>query len=146
MSATRRARPAAPRLDVAPAARAVLLVGTERDWPEIRVSLRAGGYVAGTVEDLSLVPSRLAGGAVGALFVCARPLGASELLALRRVREDSPRTAIVVVTRNPTDPDVKRAFESGATAFLSWPATPDSLRHAIESGDAPSPQGARLRS
>jgi DNA-binding NarL/FixJ family response regulator len=124
----------------------VLLVGAERDWPELRASLHADGYVAGNVEDLSSVPPLLAGGPVGALFVCARTLGASDLLALRRVREDSPRTAIVVVTRNPTDPDVKRAFECGATAFLSWPATPDSLRHAIESGDVPSPQGARLRS
>jgi DNA-binding NarL/FixJ family response regulator len=124
----------------------VLLVGSERDWPpELRASLHADGYAAGSVDDLSLAPALLAEGRIGALFVCARPLGASELLALRRVREDSPDTAIVVVTRTPTDPDLKRAFESGATAFLSWPASSDSLRHAIESGDAPMPRGARSR-
>ncbi len=66
------------------------------------------------------------------------PLAASDILLLRRVREASPRTAIVVVTRTPTHPDLKRAFESGATAFLSWPASTDALRQAIESGE-PSP-------
>lgn len=115
---------------------AVLLVGKEGDWPpELKTSLHGGGYVSGSVAELSLVPSLLAEGRVRALFVFARPLGASDLLVLRRVREASPRTAIVVVTRTPTDPDLKRAFESGATAFLSWPASGDALRQAVESGD-----------
>jgi DNA-binding NtrC family response regulator len=118
--------------------KAVLLVGREHEWPaELRARLRDDGYATNSVEDLALVPSRLSGGSVGALFVYARPLGASELLALRRVREASPHTAIVVITRTPTDPDLKRAFESGATAFLSWPASPEALRHAVESGEAP---------
>ena len=63
-----------------------------------------------------------------------RPLAASDLLLLRRIRELSPRTAVVVVTKTPTDPDLKRAFESGATAFLSWPASNDAVRHAIDRG------------
>lgn len=121
----------------------MLLVGGERDWPpELRASLQADGYLAGDVEDLTHALSRLAGQAVGALFVLARPLGVRELLVLRSVRQEFPRTAIVAVTKTPTDPDLKRAFESGATAFLSWPASPDSLRHAIESGDGPPPQGS----
>jgi DNA-binding NarL/FixJ family response regulator len=78
-----------------------------------------------------------------ALFVAARPLAASDLLLLRLVRETSPGTAIVVVTRTPTHPDLKRAFESGATAFLSWPASIDSLRQAIASGGLPLAPGAR---
>jgi DNA-binding response OmpR family regulator len=114
----------------------VLLVGNEQDWPkELKASLHDDGYAADSVAELSLVPARLADGRVRALFVFARPLGASDLLVLRRVREASPRTAIVAVTRTPTDPDLKRAFESGATSFLSWPASPDALRHAVESGD-----------
>ena len=118
--------------------KAVLLVGNEREWPlELKARLQDDGYTTSSVEDLSVVASWLSGGGVGALFVFARPLGASEILALRRVREASPRTAIVVITRTPTDPDLKRAFESGATAFLSWPASPEALRHAIESGEAP---------
>lgn len=113
-------------------------MGQAQEWPsELKARLHAHGYSADSVEDLSLVPSLLAKGRVGALFVVARPMGASELLVLRRAREASPRTAIVVVTRAPTDPDLKRAFESGATAFLSWPASPDALRHAIESGQGP---------
>lgn len=129
-----------------PSSKTVLLIGNEQDWPaDLKASLHGQGYAADGVGALALVPSLLAGGGVRALFVLARPLGASELLVLRRVRETSPRTAIVVVTRTPTDPDLKRAFESGATAFLSWPASPDALRHAIESGDLPAPHGSRLR-
>jgi DNA-binding NtrC family response regulator len=116
----------------------VLLVGDEREWPpELQADLKASGYTTDCVEGLSIAGSRVAGGGVGALFVTARPLAAAEILALRRVREASPRTAIVVMTRTPNDPDLKRAFESGATAFLSWPASPEALRHAVTSGDAP---------
>lgn len=116
----------------------MLLVGHDRQWPpELRAALDASRFVADSLEEWSLVPSRLARGDVRALFVSAGPLGASDLLVLRRVREVFPRTAVVVVTTTPTDPDLKRAFESGATAFLSWPASADALRHAIESGDAP---------
>lgn len=60
--------------------------------------------------------------------------GPIEPLLLRRIREVSPCTAIVVVTKTPTDPDLKRAFESGATAYLLWPASTDGVRHAIERG------------
>jgi len=116
----------------------VLLVGSERDWPPaLKATLDGEGYGADWVGDLSLVPSLLADGKVRALFVLARPRGASDLLVLRRVREASPRTAIVVVTGTATDPDLKRAFESGATAFLSWPASTDALRHALDSADLP---------
>lgn len=121
-------------------------MGEDRDWPpDLKDSLGRDGYVVDLVTDLSLVPSLLANGEMGALFVAARPLAASDLLLLRRVRETSPRTAIVVVTMTPTHPDLKRAFESGATAFLSWPASADSLRQAIGSGNVPPPHGSRLR-
>jgi DNA-binding NtrC family response regulator len=118
----------------------VLLVGSDQDWPpELKDGLSSAGYQAGSVASLGQVPALLSE-RVGALFVPARPLGAREVLALRRVRETSPRTAIVVVGTTATDPDLKRALESGATAFLSWPASPGALRHAVESGDAaPSP-------
>lgn len=120
-----------------PAPTEVLVVGNDRDWPpELTTALGRDGYRSDHVAELSLVPSLLTDGRVRAVFVSAAPLGASDLLALRRLREASPRTAIVVVTKTPTDPDLKRAFESGATAFLSWPASADALRHAIESGAA----------
>lgn len=147
VSGTKRVGPASHRPAQASPPRSVLLVGHERDWPpELKASLRADGYLANTVPDLALAPPLTADGGVGALFLRARPLGASELLVLRSVREASPGTAIVVVTRDPSDPDLKRAFESGATAFLSWPASPDSLRHAIGSGAAQSGAGGALRS
>jgi DNA-binding NarL/FixJ family response regulator len=112
-----------------------LLVG--QGWPqELNALLGQTGYSADEVGELSLVPSRVAAGrGVRAIFVSAVPFGASDLLMLRRLREAAPRTAIVVVAKTPSDPDLKRAFENGATAFLTWPASSDAVRHAIDSGD-----------
>ena len=113
----------------------VVLVGDLRDWPaEMETLLTREGYATDRLADLDAVVPLVESAAVRALLVAARPLGASDLLIVRRIREASPRTGIVVVTRTPTSPDLKRAFESGATAFLSWPASRDALRQALESG------------
>lgn len=68
-----------------------------------------------------------------AALLAAGPLAARDLL-LRRTREVSPCTVLVVVSKTPTDPDLKLALESGATGFLSRPALNDAVRHAIERG------------
>ena len=113
----------------------VVLVGEAPDWqPELGILLSSEGYATDRVAQLDAVLPMLANGAVQALFLAAGPLAASDLFLLRRIREVSPRTAVVVVTKTPTDPDLKRAFESGATAFLSWPASNDAVRHAIDRG------------
>ena len=143
----RRRGPISTREAVKPACSAVLLVGNDRDWPpELTATLSAQGYATGSVPGISALTPHLLAGGVGALFVLARPLGASEVLALRHVREASPGTAIVVVTKTATDPDLKRAFESGATTFLSWPASPETLRQAIGSGAVPALSRQRPRS
>lgn len=116
----------------------MVLVGDGPDWqPGIATLLAGQGYRIDRVDRLDAVSPLFDRGHVQALLVPARPLAASDLLLLRQVREASPRTAIVVVTTTPTDPDLKHAFESGATAFLSWPASLDSLRHALEPGRGP---------
>jgi DNA-binding NtrC family response regulator len=126
-------RRAAP--DKSPRSTRVVLVGEAPDWqPELGVLLTSEGYVIDRVAQLDAVVPSLAGGGVQALFLAAGPLAATDLLILRRIRDLSPRTAVVVVTKTPTDPDLKRAFESGATSFLSWPASNDTVRHAIDRG------------
>lgn len=118
-----------------PGPKLVALVGEAPDWqPELEILLSSEGYTTDRVAQLDAVLPMLESGAMQALFLAAGPLAASELLLLRRIREVSPRTAVVVVTKTPTDPDLKRAFESGATAFLSWPASNDAVRHAIDRG------------
>lgn len=122
----------------------ILLVGEGRDWqPELGTLLGGEGCASECVARLEDVLTLLAGHAVQALFLGADPLAASDLLLLRRIREVSPGTAIVAVARTPTDPDLKRAFESGATAFLSWPASNDAVRHAIGRGTLPASRGSR---
>ena len=121
--------------DTSPSPRLVVLVGEAPEWqPELAIVLTSEGYATGRVERLDAVLPMIDRGPVQALFVAAAPLAATDLLLLRRIREVSPRTAVVAVTKTPSDPDLKRAFESGATAFLSWPATNDAIRHAIDRG------------
>jgi DNA-binding NtrC family response regulator len=121
-----------------------VLVGEALDWQgELGALLDSQGYATSRVAQLDSVPPMLANGAVQALFLAAGPLAASDLLLLRRIREASPRTAVVVVTKTPTDPDLKRAFESGATAFLSWPASNDAVRRAIHRGTLLDPAASR---
>ena len=126
------------------APKVVLLVGEGRDWPpELESFLGREGYATHRLAALDAAGRFLATAPVRALLVVARPLGAADLLILRRIREASPQTGIVVVTKTPTSPDLKRAFESGATAFLSWPASTEALRQAVESGVVPASSGAR---
>jgi DNA-binding NtrC family response regulator len=116
----------------------VVLVGDAPDWQvELGGLLSRQGYATSRVERLHAVLPLLANVTVQAVLVAAGPLAATDLLQLRRIRDLSPGTAVVVVTKTPTDPEVKRAFESGATAFLSWPSSLTALRHAIERGAPP---------
>jgi DNA-binding NtrC family response regulator len=132
--------------EIGAARKVVLLVGDGRDWPPELESLRSReGYATDRLAEFDAVVPLLENAAVRALLVVARPLGASDLLVLRRIRQSSPQTGIVVVTKTPTSPDLKRAFESGATAFLSWPASTEALRQAVESGGVPASTGARPR-
>ena len=117
------------------APRAVVLIGDPHVWPaDFASSLTADGYAAGHLPELEAAgPDRRGGRRAGALRR-RETLGASDLLILRRIRETSPQTGIVVVATSPTNPDLKLAFESGATAFLSWPASKDAVRQAVDSG------------
>jgi len=128
-----------------PAPKRVLLVGEAPEWQaELALLLTREGYATNRVPQLEGALPFLESGTLQALLVASRPLGASDLLLLRRIRELSPRTAIVVVTKTPTDPDLKRAFESGATAFLSWPASTDTVRHAVDRGALQTSGASRL--
>lgn len=132
-------------LRVRPSSKLVLLVGEKPEWPpELESFLTREGYATDRCAELEAARRLLESASIQALLVLPRPLGASELLFLKHVRQVSPRTAIVVVTTTPTHPDLKRAFESGATAFLSWPASGEALRQAVDSGGVPEPIGKRL--
>jgi DNA-binding NtrC family response regulator len=108
------------------------VVGGPREWQtELRALLAGEGCAATRVETLDGAVDLVEGNAVHAVFLSADPLAASDLLLLRRIRELAPRVAVVVVARAPSNSDLKRAFESGATAFLSLPASAEAVRRAI---------------
>jgi DNA-binding NtrC family response regulator len=127
--------------------RIVALVGEAPEWQsELGWVLGRDGYLIERVPRLDGVVNLLGGSRLEALFLAAGPLTASDLLHLCQIRELSPRTAVVMVTNQPTDPDLKRAFESGATAFLSWPAAPEAIRQAIQRRTRHDADGSRSAS
>lgn len=125
---TARSAPSPSELD-----RVVLVGRAPAGPPELQGELEREGYRTHQVARLDGVLPLLGDERLCAVIVGAHVFSANDLLLLRRVRERSPGTAVVVVGRAPTDPDLKQAFESGATAFLSWPSTPGALRQAVES-------------
>jgi DNA-binding NtrC family response regulator len=118
------------------------LVGYEHEWPadfEAFVARelvgRDGAFVARLAE-ISEAPKFLESSEVTALILGANRLGLKAMVALRECRRISPATAVVVVTTTAAH-GLKDALEGGATAFVSWPASPEVLRRALKSGRAP---------
>jgi CheY-like chemotaxis protein len=117
----------------------LVLAGYEHEWPadfEAFVARelvgRDGALVARLVE-LGEAPAFLSSADVTALIVNANQLGLRGKVALRECRRISPATAVVVIATNAAH-GPKDALEGGATAFVSWPASPDVLRKALQSG------------
>lgn len=127
-----------------PVADTVALVGDDADWAhDLLVALEREGLQTCRLHDLADAAALVGDGPrVRALLVPARPMSGHELVNLRRCRTRAPATAVVVVAAAPTQPDLKRAFESGATAFLAWPASPEALRQALASGSSPAAPAA----
>jgi len=122
-----------------PAPLHLALAGYEHEWPadfEAFVARelvgRDGAFVA-RISDLGEAPAFLGASEVTALIVNANRLGLTGKVALRECRRISPSTAVVVVATTATH-GLKDALEGGATAFISWPATPEVLRRALHSG------------
>lgn len=119
------------------------MVGYEHEWPAGFETFVAGelvgrdGALVARLVELSDAPSFLSSADVSALIVNANRLGLRGKVALRECRRISPRTAIVVVATNAAH-GLKDALESGATAFVSWPAAAEVVRRALRSGRAAS--------
>jgi DNA-binding NarL/FixJ family response regulator len=115
------------------------LAGYEHEWPSdfeafvARELVGRDGALVARLTDLDEAPAFLRSSEVTALVVNASRLGLSGKVALRECRRVSPATAIVVVATSAAH-GLKDALESGATAFVSWPASPEVLRRALRSG------------
>jgi DNA-binding NtrC family response regulator len=126
-------------------------VGYEHEWPadfEAFVARelvgRDGAFVARLAE-VDDAPMFLRSSDVTALIVGANRLGLKAMVALRECRRISPATAVVVVATTAAH-GLKDALEGGATAFLPWPASPEVVRRALQSGRAslsPAPRATR---
>jgi len=115
------------------------LAGYEHEWPadfEAFVARelvgRDGAFVA-RIADLGDAPAFLGASEVTALVVNANRLGLTGKVALLECRRISPSTAVVVVATTAAH-GLKDALEGGATAFVSWPASPEVVRRALQSG------------
>jgi len=124
------------------------LAGYEHEWPSdfeafvARELVGRDGALVARLADLDEAPAFLSSSEVTALVVNASRLGLKGKVALRECRRVSPSTAVVVVATSSTH-GLKDALEGGATAFVSWPASPEVLRRALHSGreaTAPSTQ------
>jgi hypothetical protein len=117
----------------------LLLTGYEHEWPAdfeafvARELIARDGALVARLGELGDAPSFLSSSDVNALIVNARRLGLKGKVALLECRRISPSTAVVVVATTPAH-GLKDALESGATAFVSWPAPPEVLRRALHGG------------
>jgi DNA-binding NarL/FixJ family response regulator len=113
----------------------VLVVHGPREWPrELLATLTREGYVLVPIDDVRLVPFFVLAGGVSAVLVEARGLAFLDTMALRICRQHSPTTAVVAMALDAAAPTLKRALESGATVFLTWPAPPHVVAQALRSG------------
>ena len=115
------------------------LAGYEHEWPAdfeafvARELIGRDGALVARLAELGEAPAFLSASEVTALVVNANRLGLKGKVALRECRRVSPSTAVVVVATTAIH-GLKDALEGGATAFVSWPASPDVLRRALHSG------------
>ncbi len=122
--------------------RVVLLIGAGASWPdELLKLLPDGEWAIERLSDLEEVPGRLARGPVCAILTTPRQWSGRELALLRECRARAPETAYLVMAEDPAAPDLKRAFEHGATAFVRWPSSPEVVLRAILGTPDPTASG-----
>ena len=121
------------------------LAGYEHEWPPdfeafvARELIARDGALVVRLAEIDEAPALLGSSDVMAVIVNADRLGLKGMVALRECRRISPATAVVVVATTAAR-GLKDALEGGATAFVTWPASPEVLRQALRSGrEAPSP-------
>lgn len=116
---------------------AVVIAPTRSEWPrDLLETISREGYTLVRIDDLRLVLFLVLAGGVSAVIVDGRAMETLGAMALRKCRECSPSTAVVVLALDATPATMKRALESGATAFLSWPASPQVVARALRGGAA----------
>ena len=126
--------------------RVVLLIGAGASWPEeLMKLLPAGEWAIERLADLEDVPGRLTRGPVCAILTTPRQWSGRELALLRECRARAPETAYLVMAEDPAAPDLKRAFEHGATAFVRWPSSPEVMLRAILGTPEPPASGRGQR-
>jgi DNA-binding NtrC family response regulator len=125
------------QVDDTPEPQHLVLTGFEHEWPAdfeafvARELIARDGALVARLGELGDAPAFLSSSDVNALIVNANRLGLKGKVALQECRRISPSTAVVVVATTAAH-GLKDALESGATAFVSWPAPADVLRRALQ--------------
>lgn len=119
----------------------MLVVDSGPSWPqELLDEVSRQGFLVWRIDGTRRLPLFVVTAEVRAVFIHARSLDVTDVLLLRQCREHAPRTSVVAVSPLANHAEVKRALDSGATAFLSLPASPHQVRDALLSA-----QGRRER-
>ncbi len=130
-----------PRRARAAAGAVILVDDADSRWnDEVEAVLHAHKYKIAHIKELPMAPFLLLSGGITALLLDGRKLGASDVMVLERCRKLAPDMAIVFVTADPSQADLKRALDDGATAVLSWPAPANTLLHAVRRGSVDVPK------
>ena len=109
-----------------------MLVRGRSAWPgDLVTTIARTGSAAVWIDDVRLVPFFVLAGGVAAVVAELPDLEVLGALALRRCREVSPSTAVVVLALGAATPTLGRALDSGATAFLPWPSPPEIVAAAL---------------
>jgi DNA-binding NarL/FixJ family response regulator len=111
----------------------VVVVDDGAAWPaELLDAVDQAGYLSVHVSTLSSAISVIERSNAVAVLIDGRHLGLVDTVVLRQCRERFPNAAVIVVTTGEVRPELMRAFESGATSFIAWPASCVVVRQALD--------------
>jgi DNA-binding NtrC family response regulator len=110
----------------------VLVDAASNRPPDLEQTLLQIGYVPKLVYELGRVPMLVREGVADAIILGTRRLSLKDRLALQQARGFCPGVPIIVVSTADTSlADMKSALDIGATTFVTWPCSPETLRRLL---------------
>jgi DNA-binding NtrC family response regulator len=97
-----------------------------------RQSIEAGGYIVATAENGESALERIRQESFDVALVDLRMPGLPGMEVLRRLKQESPNMAVIIITGYPSIDSAVEAIKSGAYDYLAKPFTPEVLVSMVE--------------